>query len=275
MRLFLFIVFGSSWFLYLSVAVQARSTDLNYSNQLRTACPVTPWSSQLMSVQVKGLIIPHHQVSQAVWSQAVAQLARQKPSIIYLLSPNHSDLGPLLMATSSELGTKSSRSKYRSSYSRLLQINSIQDNQSQVMADQGVTVPLTVIRQYLPRTPVIPIIFRKQTPLATLQNLSRYLSQVDNQAVIVASLDFSHDLSAEEASDADQKTINLIRQRSWQETMSLNSDQIDGPTALTALGLTMDKWHAQPQLVWQGHAGQFLGDCAGQTTTYQIWTFSQ
>ncbi len=262
MRLILLIIFVGSWLLLMTNQTQAL-----------TACPVKPWPRRLITSPIRGLIIPHHQISQAVWSQALIQLAKQKPSIIYLLSPNHSDHGPLVMTSSSLLGTKTNRAKYLPSYNQLLKINSVYDNQQSVIFDQGVAVPLIVMKQYLPDVPIIPIMLRKQTPATTLQNLSRYLSQADSQAVILASLDFSHDLQVAKAQQADQITMGLIQKHLWSETMYLSSDYVDGPTALTTLGLTMDQWLAQPQLIWQGHAGQFLSDCLGPTTTYQVWTF--
>jgi len=186
---------------------------------------------------VKALVVPHHTVAASLTAECVSRLTTQQPPAIIILAPNHYNVGSAAIGSASDFqcyGRKISTDA--GALMRLADAGLISVNAQPFAREHSVGMLLPIIAWYLPDTKVIPIIFHHRYDSDQIAGIIRALKpEIDEGAVIIASIDFSHYLPMEEAEEKDQEMREYLMKGDLTTISKLDSSYIDSPTIMAAL----------------------------------------
>lgn len=235
------------------------------------------------TVRVFGGIVPHHLAAQSFIAEMFQLLAHREtpPKTVVILSPNHAETGEPFVQTASMVwdtpeGSVDTDTKKSEEIAESFK-NSLHNEG--MRREHGVYNIIPFVKHFLPDAKVVPITLRFATP-ANDQNLlvgilSKWLER-DTDVVVVASIDFSHYLSSEEAQKKDEETRAAIERYDFSEIASYRSDHVDTPAGLAVFLRTMRLLGADHQTVLRyDNSGQTLNRPFAKTTSHFLITFTQ
>lgn len=235
------------------------------------------------SNRIFGGIVPHHLAAQSFIAEMFRMLAdREKvPKTVVILSPNHAEAGEPFIQTVNGIwetpdGFVETDAMKVDEIARYFE-TPLQNEA--LRGEHGVYNILPFVRHFLPGTKVVPITLRFATPKndqdVLVELLSRWLSQSED-VVVIASIDFSHYLSSEEAKRKDEETRISMQQHDYSEIASYRSDHLDTPTGLLVLLRTMRLVGADRQTILQyDNSGETLGRPFAKTTSHFLVIFTK
>ena len=109
--------------------------------------------------------------------------------------------------------------------------------------EHSVANMMPFVEHYLPKAKVVPIIVSRKTNLDDIKNfLTRFGDVLKREDVLLlASIDFAHYVSLEEAEKNDKETESAIKKVSIREILGYDNDHLDSPETLVAILLAMKK----------------------------------
>lgn len=185
-------------------------------------------------VKATGLLVPHHLFVESQIEEFYTINSSEEVEKIILLSPNHFDYGFSYVQTTTELDGATLDIDF-------IQNSSLEINTTTFDLEHGITNHLPYIAEYFPNAKIIPIRIKESTPEATLNSL---ISTLPQDALVIASIDFSHEQLEEKALASDTKTIEWLENpgnftletiRELAETGEECSTNIDSPESLYVL----------------------------------------
>lgn len=180
-----------------------------------------------------GGIVPHHDTANLLIDQFFQKIKTYKKINVYLVGPDHSE--------------------------------------SNNINDHSILVPSKFIKKYLPNSKIIPYVLKRNTPLEELKSLSEKITPEikKGSAVIIASVDFSHNLTPQEANIKDEETLTAIKNFDYQKLMSLNSDYLDSPASVVTLLMNMESLNKKNfEILSHTNSAKLLGSSVTNTTSY-------
>ena len=199
------------------------------------------------------LLVPHHLVAARYIASLIA--ATPRPSVVYLISPDHYTGGKTTMTTTDASFSSVAGSVDGSSVAveRLLRaVPVMRQNDAAFPQEHGITGIVPFIAKAWPAVPVVPIMLRPDARQGDLGALSTQLAQElrdDPRALVISSIDFSHYLSAPVADFHDELAQDVIKSLSDEEASRVedNSSSTLNVLLKTArlLGLGSVTMHAE------------------------------
>jgi len=253
------------------------STDFAFDNKLfLTGIAKANAQKTIDYPQIRSLIVPHHLVASGLIAKGVGQLAlKSPPKTIIILSPNHQDLGNCAMISS----PVSWATSYGTVYIDKTNLNSLINNglicrdDENIAVEHGIAGLLPYIKYFLPDTKILPIAFKKNIAIEDLKNLADSLSRINN-SVVLASIDFSHNLSTPVAMEKDNQTIAFIKNNDIEKISKLNSDFLDSPSSLITLLFFNQKMSINtPTLLDHSDAITVDQKTSKENTSYLLYIF--
>jgi MEMO1 family protein len=178
-------------------------------------------------------IVPHHDVANILIDNFFQKFKTDKKINVYLIGPDHTE--------------------------------------SNSLNDQSITVPSEFIKKYLPNSKIIPCVLKRNTSISELESFSNKItSEVKKgNTIIIASVDFSHNLTSKEADKRDEVTFQAIKDFDYQKLMSLNSEYLDSPASIVALLITMESLGKKNfEILSHTNSAKLLGPSVTNTTSY-------
>ena len=217
-----------------------------------------PWNKEMFEVfyahksvvpenigVLKGGIVPHHLVAGTVDAAFFDTLARQRPSVIVLIGPNHFDRGRASIITTD----RDWQTPYGILRTNHAMVHALKKEQLVVVdeittkEEHSIYGVISFIKKSLPETTVLPLILRSDTSTTTLRTLVVSLvKKLPKDAVIVASIDFSHYQSVATANFHDELSIGVIHAFDYDRLSKL---EIDSFPSLYAELQFMEAFHTQ------------------------------
>ena len=257
----------------ITLTILTRPSSLLASGNVGYVCPSPP-QFKLNNQPIRGLILPHHEVAKMVWRPTFKHLSQQKIKRVILLSPNHFWLGKQSVTTASQPSVQEDLaiSIDQNLVTLINQSRGVEDNPEIVWQDHGVINFIPIIKEQLPEAQILPILFKKNVSLKQIDGLVKELApSLNDQTIVIASLDFAHEVLPLAATKNDKLTQSLIKKRDYYRLLKLSSAYIDSPIALVTFLKLMDAKEVSTNLIWQSHAGEFNQNCSEATTSYQVW----
>jgi len=193
--------------------------------------------------RIVSAVVPHHLVAGALIADVVSRLAPQKPERIVLIGPNHSNSGARIITGSYGWQTPYGIVQADTAAVNLLTEKGAAQKDEAVLENEhsiGAIVPF--IRYFLPETKVVPIILHHNVRPEEVKTLLQTLEPaLDENTVLVSSVDFSHYLTRSEAQAKDRETLRYMRNFDYQALSRLGSDYLDSPASLAAAFLLAQK----------------------------------
>lgn len=181
---------------------------------------------------IKGSILPHHLVAGYIPATFFTELAKQKPSTVVIIGPNHFFRGenPVISTTNDQLTSYGSLRVDDGLIKKLLNDGLIGVDEAVISKEHSITALTPFIKKTLPNTKILPLIIKYQTPTSTLESLFNRLTDIlPSDAVVVASIDFSHYMTWPVANFHDELTREAIRNFDYGR---INKLDIDSPASL-------------------------------------------
>ena len=178
---------------------------------------------------VKGAIVPHHLLVGDFPATLFSYLEEQKPSTIVLFGPNHFFTGKAkAIATANDWSTFSGSVKTdKDLLNKLIADESLVVDETAITDEHSIFNLVPFIAKSLPNTKVLSFMLRYKTDTTTLDKIAASLKQnLPADAVIVASIDFSHYQTLAASNFHDEFAISAIKNFDYNRFNKLEIDSI-------------------------------------------------
>lgn len=227
--------------------------------------------------KISGGVVPHHLLAYEMIAEVFGLLKAQEPPLIILIGPNHYNQGERISTTTwgwqTPFGTVEPETEVIEDLVAK-DLVKLEDTVFSTEHSMGNLMPF--IKYYLPESKVVPIIFHHDLKKEEAVFLSQYFAELvqEKEAIILASIDFSHYLTNQEAQQKDQETLRIIENKNIAQLFNLGDDHLDSPGAMATLLLTMDRLKAQDfRMLQHTNSGILLGNDLIETTSYFTFVF--
>ncbi|MGI6686287.1 MAG: AmmeMemoRadiSam system protein B [Bacillota bacterium] len=221
---------------------------------------------------IRGGVIPHHLVADKLIARVFNQLKGQAPDTIILVGPNHKNEGNRIITSycgwQTPFGVVDVDEKLLRDISKAVPLVKEDDK---IMAEEhamGNIMPF--IKYYLPDTKVVPLILHHSLTIDEAGALGDKLADLMNEdTLILASVDFSHYLTSNEAEIKDKETIFALQTGNLGRIFTMGDDYLDSPPSIGVLFRAMHKLGMKNfTILNHTNSGILLGNKNMETTSY-------
>lgn len=184
---------------------------------------------------VVGGIIPHHLLASHLIARFFLGLESQAPSVVVVVGPNHYSVGRGLLITS--------EAAWRTPYGviepaseiirQLLETDEVMLDEDVFIREHSISAEVAFIRRSFPEAMIVPLVVKDVLPLNQAAEFGRSLAEtLPEDAIVIASVDFSHYLSSPEAMAEDARSRPVLESLS---TERLEEVAVDSRPSLAIL----------------------------------------
>lgn len=186
-------------------------------------------------------IVPHHLFVADIIEGFFDNLRPHSFDNIVVLGPNHAEIGNETIAKDSPF------------------------------EDQTLTSLKPYLDNTFPGAKLTTYLLKHAMSLEECASLAKQISELDGQILVIASIDFSHYLSSEQALQNDQLTLSKIKSRDYASILTMNSDYLDSPGALVTLLVYIDlQGETTMDILVHDNSGLRANPYAATTSYYSI-----
>ncbi len=228
--------------------------------------------------KIKAVVVPHHLVGSELIADAFKRAERSfSPEQIIVLGPNHFEAGRANIVTT--------KADWKTNFGTLLGLGqigtkltnsglNIESNQTVFKNEHAIGNLVHFVKYYFPEVRLDPFVFSSQTELGEVETFSHQLNQIDlSETLIIASIDFCHDLDQTQALENHQTVLQLIEDKDYNSLLRLENDYLDSGPSLVTLLLLAEKNNWQFAVIDQAHSSQFLDQPGHEGTSYMEMIF--
>lgn len=190
------------------------------------------YQSEVVAVKesVEAMIVPHHIVAMEMLD-AMYQRASSDIKELVLISPDHFLDDDRHMTTSFKdwSGDFGKIINNRNLTTKLSNLPGMGVNDHEIETEHGLNVHMPLIKKYFPLASISHVMISKET---SIQELDALIAAIPKDIFLIASVDFSHYLSYEQARLNDQVTKNLLLSGNYDSLFELNDGYYDSPGCL-------------------------------------------
>jgi AmmeMemoRadiSam system protein B len=163
-----------------------------------------------------AIIVPHHLVAGRLIAETLTMFGTQSPMTIILISPDHFFGGKTDMSTSlakwkTPYGILSADS---ASISAMVHKTALRIDESPFTREHGIYNILPFIKKLFPNAKIMPMTIKTNAKGILTDELAQELANLlPKDALFIASLDFSHEVTMETAEQQDAISRTIIEQR--------------------------------------------------------------
>lgn len=222
-----------------------------------------------------GGIVPHHLLSSEMISSFFMTLSKEEPEIIVIIAPNHHGIGVKTVHT----GSWSWQTPFGILETDKDIVNSLIDskiadtNFDLLEQEHSISGLVPYVKYYMPESKIVPILLHGSYSLKEAQllgqNIQKKLESENKRSLVIASVDFSHYLTLEQAEKMDEISIKSIENRDLHLIYSFNNDYLDSPPSLIALLSALDVNGPSPmKILDHSNSDIIAGTRNDETTSY-------
>ena len=204
--------------------------------------------------KVKAVIVPHDVVALKLAEDVISSLVDSNPKTIVLVGPNHTAKGPKI--TSTHDGSKLS--------------NLIGANDELIKNEHSIGNLMPLIERHLPNAKVVPVVFQKGASFAAAKKVMDVVFS-EPDAIIIASIDFSHGLSAGDERVNRAKMEEYIKGFDSSSIMGLDETYLDAPVILATMMEVLKE--CRIDIIASTNATEVLGKEVPDATGYLTMVF--
>lgn len=223
-------------------------------------------SSYEAAVELEGMVVPHHILPIDMLTD-MYQRGGSDVAHVVLISPDHflnqkRHVTTSLKDWSGRFGKVFNNQKLTTT---LLELPFVTENDYEILTEHGLYTHIPFIAEYFPKADVVTLAISKETTMAELDEIIRY---IPDDAFIIASVDFSHYLTRDEAEENDKVTMSLLSSGQYERLFMLNDGYFDSPGSLYVIFKVLDQF----EMVVYDHknAYDYLGTFHNTTSYFTI-----
>jgi len=194
---------------------------------------------------IKGGVVPHHLVSAHTIAAFFETIQAQHPSTVVIIGPNHFDQGPgLIQSTGRDWKTPFGNVRTNHTVVQALkQAGVLSVHEPTFEQEHSMYSLIPFVRYSLPDTTVVPIVLKEVPGRDHLDKfIAALLPALPKDAVIIASVDFSHYQTVPVAAFHDERTMSIVRNSDFER---LSSAEVDSTASLYTLLKLMEAYKTQ------------------------------
>ena len=227
---------------------------------------------KIPSYKISGAVVNHHTLASYIIADVFKKISVQGPKVLVILGPNHYEKGNFNVLTSKHLWN----TKYglvepdENIINDLISKNLARPDEETLLNDHATTGLLPFVKFYMPSVKVVQLLVSKKLTKDEAETLSNTLTiYAKDGAVIIASTDFSHYLTAGQANVKDEETLEAINNFDYSTLFSFNSDHLDSPGSLGVLLMTMQKTgKTKQEIIYHANSATIDPNLDTFTTSY-------
>ncbi|MFH1533702.1 MAG: AmmeMemoRadiSam system protein B [Nitrospirota bacterium] len=228
-----------------------------------------------------GIILPHHSITQFTVNSFYAGLAKVKdPSVVVVLGPNHFESG-LETGKSDNVQTCNACIYSTTDGDLMLDEDFIDDmvddgvavyNDTTFAQEHAVFAHSPFIKHYFPEATIVPILFKWDTSIDELKEVSDFLDEnLPADALVLASVDFSHYVPDGMALFHDDASYASITNFDYSNIFDL---ELDSPSSIYTLLSLMDaRGYMNSELKKHTNLTDFIDEHKEETTSHLYFAF--
>jgi len=219
---------------FISSVEQAKDYDIG-DKQL-VSSETTIYSERNL---IWGGITPHHLLAGKLIASFFKTIAKAKPEIVVVVAPNHKGIGTKNIQTGGwDWDTPFGILKGDPEKADFLVTSKKADfGEAVLQQDHSISGLIPYVKYYMPNAKVLPILVHGALEIGSAIQLGTAIPKMcaSERFVVIASADFSHYLSMEEADKKDAETFNTIKSGNLEKLSMFGNDNLDSPTSIITL----------------------------------------
>ena len=220
---------------------------------------------------IAGGIVPHHLLADFLIDDFFSRLKPQNPETIILIGPNHDEKGAKALSAEIDWETDYGLLKRDEELINKLKKKGLLNFDEKILKEEpSISNIIPFIKKHLPSVKIMPLILRANLSLNELEVIAKMLAEeLNEKIVIVASIDFSHYLSRQEAQAKDEETIKAIKDFDLGKIYSFGNDHLDSASSLIVILLSLkEKGKTNPEILRHSNSGIITKKNLPPTTSY-------
>ena len=191
----------------------------------------------------RAVIVPHHWLAGHLILGSLRDLdASGDYRRIILIGPNHINAGGAAVITS-DLAWQTPFGLVEPDGDAIRQLTSdgvALSEPSVLTYEHAVAGIVPAIAYFLPEARVVPLVLRSNLTSTEVETLAAALAPLlDGDTALVAAVDFSHYLPAQQARQSDRETLEALQSLDSSRILSFSNEHLDSPASIAAVMETM------------------------------------
>ena len=233
---------------------------------------------ELNAGTVQGCIVPHHLLAKDLIHEVFQNVRKNKYKTVVLIGPDHesTDRGKVFTTLSSWQTPTGILETDGELTQQLMKLSFVKEDDDKLTIEHSTSSIIPFINYYLKDVKVVTLVLTKQLKLSDMEALTDALHDNINtdETLFVASVDFSHYLSLDEADKMDLISMDAIQNNNINKIMSFTNDNLDSPISIAAMLNVMDKTGASKKMVLnRSNSELILKREFDETTSYITYLF--
>jgi len=191
----------------------------------------------------RAVIVPHHWLAGHLIVGSLRDLAASGDyRCIILIGPNHINAGGAAVITSDlAWQTPFGLVEPDGDAIRRLTSDGVALSEPSVLTyEHAVAGMVPAIAYLLPEARVVPLVLRSDLTSTEVETLAAALAPLlDGETALVAAVDFSHHLPAQQARQSDRETLEALQSLDSSRILSFSNEHLDSPASIAAVMETM------------------------------------
>ncbi len=230
-----------------------------------------PEYTKKIDEHIFGGIVSHHLLDESDISDFFAELRPQSPRTIVIIGPNHFGIG----ASDVLVSKLPYETPWGNVYPDIGIIDALVDTSALTVdelpftKEHAVSALVAQIAYNFPKARLVPIIIRHGTDESELRLLTRRLDEIlPEDAVVIASVDFSHHLDHRSAEFHDRLALSAIRDFDLER---VSRAEIDSPESIKILLGYLTARDAKKMTYKRTDAAEVIGDLSNLDVTSYVF----
>jgi gamma-polyglutamate biosynthesis protein CapA len=221
---------------------------------------------------IAAIVLPHHDLVKSQRQEFLRKVQDQglKPKTIIVVSPNHYESGSSDVQTTKKTWTITDGTiEPNKEVIDALLVAGAKEDETSFTNEHGIKLVLGDLHDTFPKSSIVPILFKMETPKATIEKIHATLNENCRDCLLVASVDFSHYQPALLANLHDDLTLRALQLQDGD--LILANAEVDSPATLTLMSLWSKSRDAK-RFVLSNHtnSGELAKDTDIETTTHMF-----
>ena len=223
-----------------------------------------------------GTIMPHHLVAGDVIAQMYEGISKvDTPSTVFVIGPNHFDTGDADIQTCKNCVFKTTVGDLdvdEDLISKLVKDGVAVQHDDSFLKEHAIHSHVTYIKDHFPDAKIVPIILKWKASTDGLDDLANWLyANVPEDALVVASVDFSHYIPVEIADFHDTASEATILNFDYNNIYDL---EIDSPASIyTILNFLEKRGYTNGKKYAHTNLQDYMTTHTEETTSHQFFGF--
>ncbi len=223
-----------------------------------------------------GVILPHHMIVSYELAKFYDGLSKvSNPKTFVIIGPNHYETGVYNAQTCENCVYKTTEGNLEVNENL---VEKMKDEKIVNVADENfvnehsISSHAAFIKHYFPEAKIVPIILQWKMPIEEVAAISSWLDKnLSPDAIVVASVDFSHYLREGAAEFHDQSSAATINNFDFKNIYDL---EIDSPSSIyLLLDLMQKRGFGSAKKFANTNSQNYLEEKLDKTTSHQFWGF--